>query len=623
MKAQTPDRSPLLVALLAAGALGACTASVGEAPHGAAAGSSSVSGGGASSSSGASSSGGGVSSNGASSGASPGGGAPAVGVVPVATSGAAVPESASTLVMRRLTYREYDHMLARLLGDTTSPASGASAWTPDAQADTGFVSPNSVASYHVVQYNQTADALVDTAVQALVAGKPSGKLVLPAGCTAPTTTQAAACATQFINSFGLQAYRRPVAAAELADLQALFKAVSTTDGFSFTDSIGAVAKAMLQSPNFLYHWELGPTKPVKGADGLIPLSPWQIASRLATALWESMPDDTLLTAAQSGQLSTPAQVLAQAQRMLADGQAAQSLYSFHLQWLFNMGFHVTDLASVPLKANSLLTAGAVAGLQTEFTQFISSVYAPPGDGTLNTLYTAPYAFVNQDLAAIYGVAGPATGFAKVSLDPTQRAGIFTQVAFLAGIEDTVSDNPVYRGLAIYTKALCGQMAPPPVMPPGVNFVPGGTTRQAYDAHGSAACATKCHAVFDPPGFAFENYDGVGKYRTTDGGQPVDATGTFSSPLMQAGTTGGTQFKFNNAVELVKQLAASPEAQTCVDRQWTRYILGRMETMADAGSLQAAYKTAAATAGFSVRDLVSSLLASKALMYRLPSDGEPL
>jgi Protein of unknown function (DUF1592)/Protein of unknown function (DUF1588)/Protein of unknown function (DUF1585) len=402
----------------------------------------------------------------------------------------------------------------------------------------------------------------------------------------------------------------------------LFSTVRTMDGSSFTDSIGAVAKAMLQSPNFLYHWETGPIGPVLGSDGLAPLTPWQIASRLATSLWESMPDDALFTAAQNGQLSTAPQIIAQAQRMMADPQASQSLYSFHLQWLFNMGFHVTDLATVIPKPNSLLTAAAAQGLQTELTQFLSSVYAPPGDGTLNTLYTAPYAFVNQDLAAIYGVTGPASGFAKVNLDPTQRGGIFTQVSFLAGIEDTVADNPVFRGLAIYTKALCGTIGAPPANVPGVAFKPGGTTRQAYDAHGMAGCAIGCHGIFDPPGFAFENYDGIGRYRTTEGSQPVDATGTFSAPGMSASAM-TTTFTFKNALDLTKQLAASPEAQACVDLQWTRYMLGRMETPADVGSLQVAYHAGAATPGFSVRDMLLALVSSKAFMYRQPSVGESL
>jgi len=148
-----------------------------------------------------------------------------------------------------------------------------------------------------------------------------------------------------------------------------------------------------------------------------------------------------------------------------------------------------------------------------------------------------------------------------------------------------------------------------------------TTRQAYDAHGSSACAKGCHAFFDPPGFAFENYDGVGQYRTTENGLAVDSSGTFSAPPNGAATS--TTFKFNNAVEMVKQIAASPEAQTCVDRQWTRYIMGRMETADDQGSLQAAYKKGLVTAGFSVRDMLASLLSSKAFMSRKPSVGEPL
>jgi len=536
--------------------------------------------------------------------------------------GPAATESAGALVMRRLTYREYDHMLTQLLGDTTSPASGANGWSPDEPADTGFISPNSVASYHVVEYNQTATALVDRAVKALAAGQKTGKFVLPSGCTAPTASQEMSCATKFITAFGLQAYRRPVAADEQADLVSLFSAVRTTAGLGFVDSIGALAKAMLQSPNFLYHWEIGPTKPALGSDSLLPLTSWQVASRLASTLWESMPDDALFTAAQSGSLSTSAQVSAQVARMLADPQAAQSLYSFHLQWLFNMGFHVTDLAAISAKPNSPLTDAAAAGLQSEFTQFLSSVYTPPGDGTLNTLYTAPYAFVNKDLAAIYGVTGPATGFAKVNLDPAQRAGIFTQVSFLAGIEDSVADNPVYRGLAIYTKALCGKIAGPPANVPTVNFMPGGSTRQAYDAHGSSTCAVSCHGLFDPPGFAFENYDGAGRYRTMDGTVPVDATGTFPSPIVAAGGP-GTTFAFNDAVSFVKQLAASPEAQACVARQWSRYSLGRMDDRTDLGSLQVAFNAGAATPGFSVRNMLTTLLSSRAFMFRRPSDGEPL
>ena len=193
------------------------------------------------------------------------------------------------------------------------------------------------------------------------------------------------------------------------------------------------------------------------------------------------------------------------------------------------------------------------------------MYLPPGDGTLKTLYTAPYAFVNKDLAAIYGVAPPATAFGKVMLDPTQRAGIFTQVSFLGGIEDTVADNPIYRGLAVYTKALCGTMKGPDFMPPPVNFIAGATTRKSYDTHGQMACASMCHSVFDPPGFAFENYDGVGRWRSNDeSANPIDASGSLPDGSKFAGVAG-----------LQQALLSHPESfVTTLSEKLLTYGLGR-------------------------------------------------
>ena len=129
--------------------------------------------------------------------------------VPITTTGTPPAESAGTLMMRRLTYAEYDHMLADLLGDTTAPAEGGNAWSPDAPNAVGYVAPNNVADLQVDLYNQTADTVVDTAFKALAAGKRRASSPYRAG--APTTAAAeTTCATQFITTFGLQAYRRPI-----------------------------------------------------------------------------------------------------------------------------------------------------------------------------------------------------------------------------------------------------------------------------------------------------------------------------------------------------------------------------------------------------------------------------
>jgi hypothetical protein len=520
--------------------------------------------------------------------------------------GKVTPESAGTLVMRRLTYREYAHILNDLLG-TSDPTGG---WSPDVTGDIGFIAPNSVADLQVLLLNQTADTIIETA---LTAGKllPAGNLTT--ACQAPKTTGESACVTQFISGFGLRAYRRPVSTDEQSTMMTVFTTVRGL-GLSYTESIAAVAKAMIQSPNFLYHWEIGPTTPVVGADGLVPLTQWQIASRLAMSIWESGPDDTLLQAAQAGELATPAQITAQAMRLLADPRATQALFSFHQQWLLNSSLRIGDVTEIQ-KSSPLWTQAASDGVQTEFTQFLSSVYAT-GDGTLNTLFTAPYSFVNKDLAAIYGVTGPATGFAKVSFDPTQRAGIFTQTAFLASLANDVVDNPIYRGFSIYVKVLCGTINPPPANVPPVNFITSGTTRQSFDAHGSSACAKGCHVYLDPPGFAFEHYDGIGQYRTTDNNLPVDSTGSFTTP-------GGTTLTFVDAIDLAKQLAQNSEVQVCMDRQWTRYMMGRFETPAEEGSLELALNSASKTPGFSLRDMLTTLLTSKSFLYRAPSAGETL
>jgi hypothetical protein len=594
--------------------MGACTGNIGGAAGTGSGKGGSSNGGGANSGSGGSNSGG---TTGNGSGATDGGisgtGSGGTSAVQIATTGTPPSESAGTLAMRRLTYREYDHMLAYLIGDTTAPAEGGDAWSPDAPNAVEFVAPTSTADLQVDLFNLAANTLVETALQAVAAGKPAGKLIIP--CKAPTTSAAEiTCATQFITTFGLEAYRRPIAVAtEQKDLLTLFSTVRGL-GLSFNESIGAIVKGMLQSPNFIYHWEIGPTAPVAGSDGLVPLTTWQLGARLASTLWEAGPDDTLLQAEQAGQLSTAAQVSAQVTRMLADPRASNGLFYFHEQWLFNFGSQGRDLTQPLTKSSPLFTQAAAQGLPTEFSDFVTSVYT--GDGTLNSLFTAPYAYVNKDLAAIYGVTGPATGFAKVALDPTQRGGIFTQTAFLATMAGDGTDNPVYRGLSIYEKVLCGTIGSPPANVPPVNFIANGTTRQSYEAHGMAACAAGCHNLFDPPGFSLENFDGDGVYRTTQAGQAVDATGTFVTPA-------NATITFQSALDLSQQLAQSPEARTCLDRQWTRYILGRPETTAESGSMSIAYQKAAATTGFSIRDLMASLMQSKAFMFRQPSPGEAL
>ena len=519
------------------------------------------------------------------------------------------PESAGPMVMRRLTNREYSHLMNDLLGDATNP--GAS-FPPDGPSNPPFEAPVSVAAdSQVERYLETAESVVATA---LANGNLLTPANLPATCQAPAPADETACAGQFITAFGRRAFRRPVETDEVTDLQALFTTARGL-GLGFQAALAEVATGILQSPSFLYHWEIGATPPtVDPTTGLVSLTPWQVAARLAATLWESGPDDVLLSAAQGGGLATPAQVGAQVSRMLADPRAARALEHFHEQLLIPSG-SLADLSEIT-KSSPRFTPGVAASLPEEFNGFLTDVYLT-GDGTLNTLLTAPYAFVDANLAPIYGVAVPAAqGFTKVGLNPVERGGLLTQLAFLSSTAFDVNDNPVARGIVVYQNLLCGTVPPdPPVVPP-LPVVPVGpqTTRQLWTAATAGSCATGCHANVNPPGFAFENYDGLGVFRTTDSGFPVDSTGTMVTP-------GQVSITFTNAIDLSRQLAANPEVRWCLDRQWFRYMLGRPEGAAEQGSLEAAYRSASATDGYSLRALLTAMVTSKAFLARAPSPGE--
>jgi len=521
--------------------------------------------------------------------------------------GAPSVESAGPLPLLRLTHREYSNTMAELLGDTTKPGT---TFEPDAPGPAGYQAPGTVATETARGYMAAAETLAATAIT-------SKKLSIP--CSAPADAAAEkTCVTTFVKDFGAKAYRRALVQGEVDDLVALFQKAKTL-GFGFQDAVTHTVEAMLQSPNLLYHWEIGDKPLAHDPDNaaLVALTADQLASRLSYFLWESPPDAALQTAAAAGQLSTPDGLKAQAVRLLADDtRARRALFNFHRQWL-----HVDNLED--------LVPGTDLGLQlgSELEAFVASVFVA-GDGTLKSLLTAPYTFANASTAPEYGLSANGSGFTQVQLDPTQRLGVLMQVPFLRtnGIAP-----PVRRGLVVYKQLLCGDVpAPPPNVPKPEMDSPSTTTRERFSKHAEQACATGCHALFDPWGFAFENFDPLGHYRTQENGQTVDPSG-----LAQAGgVIGGTTPKqvvvpFKNGLELVNALAASDEVSWCTSRHWSRYMLGRVEGDADAGALTNAYVAAAYQSDrvtarpFSIKDFLIAIVGTKAFRFRAPAAGETL
>ena len=526
---------------------------------------------------------------------------PTNGPVPLAA------ESAGPLPLLRLTHREYSNTMAELLGDTTKPGS---TFEPDMPGASGYQAPGTVATETARSYMAAAETLAATAIT-------SKKLAIP--CSAPADAAAeTTCVTSLVKDFGAKAYRRALVQGEVDDLVQLFQKAKTL-GFDFQDAVSHTVEAMLQSPNLLYHWEIGDKPPTRDPENaaLVALTPEQLAARLAYFLWESPPDAALQVAAQSGQLATADGLKAEAVRLLTDdNRARRALFNFHRQWL-----HVDNLED--------LDPGTDLGLQLgqELEAFVASVFVA-GDGTLNSLLTAPYTFANASTAPEYGLSANGSGFTQVQLDPTQRLGVLMQVPFLRtnGIAP-----PVRRGLVVYKQLLCGDVpAPPGNIPKPEMDGPSTTTRERFAKHAEQACAKGCHALFDPWGFAFENFDSLGHYRTQENGKTVDASGE----LQAGGVIGGTTPKqavvsFKNGVELVNALAANDEVSWCTSRHWSRYMLGRPEGDADVGALTNAYVAAAYQVDravkrpFSVKDFLVSLVGTKAFRFRTPSAGETL
>jgi hypothetical protein len=507
-------------------------------------------------------------------------------------------------LIRRLTRVEYDNTLRDLLGVTTSFSKD---FGQDSEAaGAGFVKGGAITG------GDDARDFMGAAARVVEAIAPRLGTLLPCSPIPAAAADQDACATRFITQFGRRAFRRPLTEREAGLLHTLYtKQRSPEVSASFEDAMGALVGAMIQAPQFLYHWELGPNAPIKDGN-LIRFGAHELASRLSYFFWASMPDEALFAAADANQLANPDQIARQAQRLLADDRARQGLTNFYLQWL-EIGPLTQAAKDDTLKDFSPTVAQA---MMDETRDFVGSVFTgAKGTGTLETLFTSRSTVVDASLAKIYGVTVSGTGPQPATLNPAQRAGIFTQLAFLTAKADAGDSHPVKRGDAVLRRAFCVELQAPAnlMIPPVDDPVPGGaTTRQRFAKHDMSPCAS-CHVFIDPVGFAFENYDAIGAYRTTDQGKPVDATGTVKLPS-------GTELKFGNAIELAAQLPRLPEVQQCVASQWMRYMLGRREVDGEAPSLKVA-EDVFAKSSFSLRELLVALTRTRAFTHRTLSAGK--
>jgi hypothetical protein len=449
-------------------------------------------------------------------------------------------------------------------------------------------------------YNKAATALATKIVRDPLALQK----ILPDGLAGDVEARGRA----FIRGFGARAYRRPLTDAEIEQHLGLFRQGATliASGDGFLDGAEMVVALMLQSPHFLYRTELGTPM---GA-GPLRLTDHEIAARLSYGLTSSMPDDQLLAAAAAGKVHGRDDVLAHAGRLLDSPAGQATLRDLHAQLLREVD--PSELVRDP-KLHPHFSAGIGADMWRESQTFADDVVYGQKRG-LADLLTAPYTFVNARLAVLYGVSAPgatADKFVRVQLDD-KRAGIFTQVGFLAMTATDFNSRPVKRGVTISRRVLCAEVPPPPVevKSPTAPPITGKTNRQAFEAATEmpGTICISCHGkLINPLGFAFEKFDGMGEFRQDEKGLPVDARGSYDFAE-------GSR-SFDGAADLMKIVAQGRQAHECYAGELFEYVYGHEHGPAEQGLIDELGRRS--RLAVPVRNLLLDLVATDAFLTRTP------
>jgi hypothetical protein len=509
------------------------------------------------------------------------------------------------VTMRHLGRVELDHTLADLL-HVPIGSTGALAFAAD-DSTTGFEVGTSVPDVLARAYLDTGEALATSATDDLGALDP-----ILARCTAtaePTGAAADRCARDFVVHFGRLAFRRPLETDEVDEYAALFTAGQGMGGFR--TGIQLVVNAMIVSPSFLYHAETVPTGASPG--DVVRVSGLEMASRLSFFLWRSGPDDALLDAALAGELDDADGVDRHARAMLDDPRSSRGIHELFRQWL---NLSALDTLSRNTTVYPEWTPDLRASLRGSMDAFVDDVMRP-GNASLDALMTADWVYVDHDLATLLDVAPPTgTGFVRTTMPSAERAGLLTQPALMAILGKANQSDPIHRGVFVRTRLLCDVLAPPPgdvdTTPP--DLAPGLTTRERFDMHRTQPRCAACHQLIDPIGFGFEHYDALGRFRATEEGHPIDATGD----VLDGGDATGA---FDGAPELASQLLGSERLQSCVSRQFFRFAATHIETRDDACSTRVA-QNALEDAG-DLRELLIAITSTESFRYRrIPTETSP-
>ena len=409
-----------------------------------------------------------------------------------------------------------------------------------------------------------------------------------------------ACARRILAGLMRRAYRREVTEDDFKSPLEFYRSGKAADGFEA--GIEMALSSVLVSPEFLFRVEREP--PGIGSDSVYTVSDVELASRLSFFLWSSVPDDELLETALRGELSRPEVLERQVRRMLRDERSEALVSNFAAQWL-----HLRNLDSA--KPDMRLFPGFDDNLRQAFRQetelLLQSVMQ--GDGSVLDLLSTDYTFLNERLAKHYRVPHVyGSWFRKVDLDETsRRGGLLRHGSILTVTSYSTRTSPVIRGHWVLENLLG---VPPPPPPPNVSTFDQEvidsslSMRDRLEAHRANPACSGCHSLMDPLGFALENYDAVGRWRESEGTEPIDAAGNFP---------GGSEFR--GVAGLEQALLERPElfVGTFVEKLMT-YALGRVVEHYDAPAVRKILREARPD-GFRFSQLVLGIAKSKPFQMR--------
>ena len=588
-------------------------------------------------------------------------------------SSAAEPVAAPRTAPLALTPAEYNNTIADLLGfprdgdrwparpaiaDTLSPPRAASkgvfvppppppVWPwrfptePGSDGFEGIAQGQNPSSYQVEELHHAAMHFASFALVSPTFFSCATWATLPA-------TQQETCAWMSLERFAERAYRRPLRAQERERLEAFWHANIAAGPRD--QAVALTVAGILQAPAFHFRVEPGDTSAGGTTAGL---SKWELATRLSYFLWDSMPDETLFAAADSGQLATTEGLERHARQMLEDPKARPAIVHFHHQWLgtdkvllvaparrafgplFGISPRLDNTRDDDLKWPAIM--GPVRhSMQLETELFVEQTIFD-GAGTFNALLTDNHGYMSDATAPIYGahatriparptvtrtieiVVASIGRRQSLTLYPAEfprneRAGVLTLPSVLALGAYAVQPGPILRGKRVLERLACMDMGAPiqgaeAALPPDT-LTAESTNRQRTAAATSPAACTACHKLINPPGFAFEHYDAIGRWRAQDNGQPVDASGSLT-------LRGGEEITFTDGIDFARKLATSNRVRDCYVLHWTRYALGNQleETAPGLEALQERFRE-----NDSIKELLVSIASSD--LFRMRPTGNP-